>query len=177
MFCNFFSLYKYFRNWGKINYFTSNNCLISLSDFNNLSSEVKDNTSKFLQTTNILDNILCFFDLAFGNLYTCSSNSFISNIICPSLWCWHSCPHSEFYHYQQQLPIFQTWINHPLALPATFSDSYILLTQRDPLLRPHWSPRWWSGGKSMMLWANGDWMGSGEDTCRAEQQPSKALVG
>ena len=125
MFCNFFSLYKYFRNWGKIKYFTSNDCLISLSDFNNLSSEVKDNISKSLQTTDILDNILCFFDLAFGNLYTCSSNSFISNIICPSLGCWHSCPHSEFYHYQQQLPIFQS---HELTTPLPCQPHFLILT-------------------------------------------------
>lgn len=39
-------------------YFTSNDCLISLSGFNNLSSEVKGNTNQSFQTIAIIDNIL-----------------------------------------------------------------------------------------------------------------------
>lgn len=69
MFCNFFSIDKYFRNRDKIKYFTSNDCLISLFVFNNLSSEIKDKTNESLQTTDNLDNILYISLTLFLTIY------------------------------------------------------------------------------------------------------------
>lgn len=132
MFCNFFSIKKYFRNWDKIKYFTSNDWLIYFSGFSNLNSEVKGSTNKSLQTIDILDNFWYFpLTLPLAIYIPVVLTSFIDNKICSLLRWKHSCSYSGFYHYQKEFVIFQSHELNPSS-PITMSGSLSSFMQRLP---------------------------------------------
>lgn len=104
-------------------YFTSNDCLISLSGFNNLSSEVKGNTNQSFQTIAIIDNILYILLPSPFTVYIPVTQTVLSGI--PSA-----------FHYGGNILLI-TWI---LPLPAAI----VYLFQSHELTIPIQSHNFWN---------------------------------
>lgn len=161
----------YCRTWDKIFYFTSNDCLISLSGFNNLSSEVKGNTDQSFQTIAIIDNVLYVLLPSPFTVYIPVIQTALSGI--PSALHYGDNILLIFWILPLPAAIVYCFQSHELAIPiqSQFPILTVPYVKRATVTTLPLKPPWLN-----LMWDSGGWMGW-ELTCSDVQQHSIAPVG